>query len=84
MDRLDITLALTWISRMPWATADELAAVLGVDPGTISRRLSDWIDDGLVIYRETGHLKQRSRRFLLTSKGLLSHPDQHLHRGPNF
>ena len=77
MNRLDTMLALTWISRMPWATADDLAAVLGVDPGTISRRLSGWVADGLVVSRETGHLNQRSRRFLLTAKGLLAHPDQH-------
>ena len=77
MERLDKPVVLTWISRMPWATADELAAVLGVDPGTISRHLSDRIADGLVVSRETGHPNQRSRRFLLTAKGLLAHPDQH-------
>ena len=82
MFRLNDRLALVWISLMPWISAGELAEILGVDPGTISRRLSDWIADGLVIYRETGHLKQRSRRLLLTNKGLLLvHPERHSHRG---
>lgn len=75
---------LRWLSGLQWATAEELAAFAGFDPGTVSRYLSRWLEDGLVVYRETGHLKQRSKRLLITSKGLLMvYPETHSHRGPD-
>lgn len=75
---------LMWLAQFPWASVPELAAFCGVDRSTISRRLPQWLDDGLVISRIAGHLLRPTQRLLVTSKTLHQlYPERHSHSGAN-
>lgn len=78
----DLILILTWVVWMPWSSPENLAAVVGCSHDTIRRRLTKLEAEGLVVSRVAGRLKNRTQRFVATSKGLhLIYPLHHSHRG---
>ena len=80
-----------WLCMMPWASADDLAEVMGVSRSTVNRHLAGLYDSAWAVSRNVGRRHPATRRWIPTSPGLMqvyefSHkhgghagPDGHVH-----
>ena len=72
------------LAQLPWASTPELAGFRYVNRTTVSRKVEEWKQDGLVGAKHGGRLVRPRARLLITTGGLIQvFPQQHVHRGPD-
>ena len=73
---------LDWLAMTGWPSIDDLAGFSGVDRSTISRRVPEWLESGIVGVRNDGRLLRPRVRLLLGTGGLDEvFPQRHTHPG---
>ena len=71
---------LEWAAMAPWPSVNDLAGFSGVNRSTVSRQLTGWLDQGLVVVRNDGRLLRPRNRLLVSSGGLAEvFPERHVH-----
>lgn len=75
---------LEWLAMAGWPSIDDLAGFSGVHRSTISRRVPEWLESGIVGVRDDGRLLRPRVRLLLGTGGLDDvFPQHHTHPGPD-
>ena len=74
---------LEWLAMAGWPSIDDLAGFSGVHRSTVSRRVPEWLESGMVGVRDDGRLLRPRVRLLLGTGGLDDvFPQHHTHPGP--
>ena len=75
---------LEWLAMAGWPSIDDLAGFSGVHRSTVSRRVPEWLESGMVGVRDDGRLLRPRVRLLLGTGGLDDvFPQHHTHPGPD-
>ena len=73
-----------WLAVAPWLAIPEWAGFMYVDRTTVSRQVTEWTKEGLIVCRYDGRLVRPRNRFLLSTAGLdRRFPEHHTHPGPD-
>ena len=71
---------LKWVVMTGWPSLPELAGFMYVDRTTVSRKVTELTEQGLVVCRQGGRLVRPRDRFLTATGGLVRvFPQRHLH-----
>ena len=73
---------LKWPLMAPWLSIPEWAQFMYVDRSTLSRKIPEWMEEGLIVCRKGGRLVRPRNRHILDIGGLAKmFPERHQHTG---